>query len=512
MQRRPPEISDYWEIFLRRRWWVIVPTLLVASAVAVVSVNLPRYYRSETMILVDAQKVPTDYVKNSVGGDVNERLQTISQEILSRTRLQRVIDQFSLYKEKTKMSQEDIVELMRKDITLEVVADKREGVQSKALGGFRIGYTGQNPVLVQQVTRQIGSLFIEENLKLRQAQAEGTNQFIEQELDKARVELQEQELKIKGFKSKYMGSLPEQEQANLQMIGQTQQMLQANSDAIGRAQQQKTYLESLSEVSAKKNSPPVKTEQQAHLNAKRAELLVAEQKYQPNHPDLVRLREEVKALEAQAKTLAGTESSDKNDGQPDNLKGQLAALNLEIKSRTQRQTELEARIRGLQGKVDLLPAIELQFAELNRDYLISKDHYQSLLQKKNASSMAADVEHQAQGEQFRVIDPASLPQRPYKPDLIQMNAFGLVLGLALGVGLAAFQEFNDRSMHNDKDIAFYLPIVLLGTMPVVMNSESLRLRTQARRRTWILSSGTAIILIAVGAYLFLHRSAFIISG
>src|SRR3954469_18543565 len=215
MQRRPPEIPDYVQIVQRRKWWILLPAIVVASVMAVVSVNLPRYYKSSTVIGIDAQKVPTEFVHNTISNDVVQRLQTISQEILSRTRLQKIIDQFGLYKDKGHLTQEDVIELMRKDIQIDVVEEKSDR-PSRSLGGFKISYTSTTAQMAQQVTRQLGSLFIEENLKLRQAQAEGTSEFIGQELEKAKKDLEEQESKIKEFKAKYMGALPEQQTANLQ--------------------------------------------------------------------------------------------------------------------------------------------------------------------------------------------------------------------------------------------------------------------------------------------------------
>jgi uncharacterized protein involved in exopolysaccharide biosynthesis len=190
------------------------------------------------------------------------------------------------------------------------------------------------------------------------------------------------------------------------------------------------------------------------------------------------------------------------------FKSQILSLDLELKNRQQRQAELETRIRGLQGKVDILPAIEQQFTELNRDYLAAKDEYRLLQEKKGASSMAADVEREAQGEQFRVVDPASLPTKPYKPDLIQLNAIGLLLGVMIGVGFGAVQELKDKSMHNDKDIAFYLPLTVLGAMPVIMNEDQQQIRSKQRRQRWIISSGTVAVLILLAIYVFMHRNAF----
>src|SRR5436305_3835265 len=187
MQRRAPsDLSDYLDIFFRRWRWIVIPAVLIAVTVSIVSMQLPKFYKSETLILVDPQKVPSDYVKATISGEVTDRLQTISQEILSRTRLQRIIDQFGLYKDQKNLLPEDIVELMRKDITLDIVADPRSR-PGTGVNGFKISYSGSTPALAQEVTRQIASLFIEENLKVREQQAEGTNEFIESELNKART-------------------------------------------------------------------------------------------------------------------------------------------------------------------------------------------------------------------------------------------------------------------------------------------------------------------------------------
>ena len=183
MTRRTPEIKDYWQIFVRRRWWLIVPTVVVFGIVSAVSVNLPRIYKSETVILVDAQTIPKEFVRGSMDSDIGMRLASISQDILSRTSLQKLIDQYGLYKDQTKLSQEDIIEMMRKDIVLEMVEDKTG--DNRPLNGFKISYSGPNPQVVQNVTRQLGSQFIEGNLKFRQKAAEGTSSFLQDELNKS---------------------------------------------------------------------------------------------------------------------------------------------------------------------------------------------------------------------------------------------------------------------------------------------------------------------------------------
>lgn len=507
MTRRPPTtVSDYWAIFLRRRWWVIIPVVIVPCIVFLVGLKLPKIYRSETVILVDPQKVPSDYVKPIVSSDVTDRLQTISQEILSRTRLQNIIDQFGLYKDRKQATQEEVVESMRHDITVDVVSDARLQQERGGVQGIKITYSGQNPLIVQQVTRQIASLFIEENLKVREQQAEGTKQFIESQLEQARVDLSAQEQKIRAFKAKNMGSLPEQEQSNLQVLGQMQTMLQANNDAIVRGEQERTYLESLLEMMSKKNAPTptAKNGLEADLTARRAELVEAEQKYQPNHPDVIRLRHEVAALEAKEKSLEESEPRQDTTNQPDQTKSQLAGITQEIQRRKQQQSDLEAKIRTMQARLETLPTVEQQFADLNRDYQTSQANYQSLLQKKDSSTMATEMERRAQGEQFRVLDPASLPEKPYKPDLRLLNLMGLAGGLGLGIGLCLLQEFSDTSVHCKKDLAFYIPVPVLGALPMIETPESIAVARRRRRNQWVMVSGAAAVFIG-GVALLVYR-------
>jgi succinoglycan biosynthesis transport protein ExoP len=457
------------------------------------------------MIQVNPQKVPEKYVQSTVSTDITDRLQNISQEILSRTRLQKIIDQFGLYRDHPNgMTQEDIIEMMRKDIVVKVEEDGSNPNRQKTSAAFKISYTGKDPALVQQVTRQIASLFIEENLKVREQQAEGTSEFITGELEKARKALQFQEDRIKAFKGRYMGSLPEQQTANLAVLGQMQGMLQANNDAITRLQQQKTYLDSVLEAMDKTKAPSTKSGLQGELDARRAELVAAEQKYTPDHPDVKRLRGEVKALEAKASSLAALEPPT-GANEPGSIKAQLSAVQTELKERNGRQREMENRIRSVQGRIELLPAVEQQFAEIDRDYATSKSNYQSLLEKQNSSSMAAEMERHAKGEQFRILDPAGYPEKPFKPNLLQLNLMGLLGGLGLGVGLALLFEMKDPSLHDEKDLAFQVPVKVLGTMPVIQTPQSVKGERRKRIRDYVIA--TAAVVALVGTYVMLYRAS-----
>jgi polysaccharide chain length determinant protein (PEP-CTERM system associated) len=492
-KRRAAELSDYWDIFLRRRWWIIIPALVIAGGTIAVVSKLPKVYRSQTLILVDPQKVPADFVRPTVTTDVNNRLQIISQEILSRTHLQRIIDELGLYRNEAaldrmsalllhrgKRTQEEIVDAMRKDITVETIADEES--RNHTLGAFKITYQGQDPALVQQVTRELAALFIEENVKVREEQAEGTIHFIDDELEKARVSLDDQERRLKDFKSLHMGSLPEQETANLQLLGQLQTALQVNGDALGRAQAQKIYEESLLSAVTAREAEASQPLAQSELDLRREELKQAESRYTPLHPEVVQLREEIAELEqwtppsGQAAATAKPAPPSK-DLAPEQIRGQVAALDEEIKRRTQQQAEVENRIRQMQTKVEALPAVEQQMLELDRDYQISKLNYASLVEKKNASAMAAEMERRAEGEQFRVLDPANYPEKPFKPDVAQLSILGVLGGILGGCALGLLIEFQDKSIRNPDDATFYLTLPALATFPLlnhrpIKNSKS----------------------------------------
>jgi uncharacterized protein involved in exopolysaccharide biosynthesis len=329
---------------------------------------------------------------------------------------------------------------------------------------------------------------------VKEVQAEGTNEFVENELKRAAEGLREQEEKMKQFKSQYMGALPEQQQANMAIIGQLQGMLQANNDALNRAQQNRAYLESFAESIT---DPVTLTTTSAQIEAKKSELLAAEQKYKPEHPDVMRIKRELNALEEQARN--NVESG--KDTRQSQVRSRVAAIDEEIKERTKRGNQIEAKIRSMQGRIETLPMVEQQFAELNRDYEVQKANYQQLLQKRNTSSMAVQVERDAKGQQLRILDPASLPEKPARPNMAQINLIGLMLGAVIGGGISFLKEIKDRSLHSDKDVQFYIAAPVLGCMPQIVTEQSLSEMRQKKLRRWAVSGAAATFMLVVIGFL-----------
>lgn len=510
MKRTPSTFEDYLEIAGRRVWWLVLPMVLISLAVFFGSLWLPRSYRSEATVLIEPQKVPSNYVQTTISADVTDRLQAIRQEILSRARLRKIIAEFNLYNSLPgQLPTDEVVELMRKDILVEVVTNQINPAEhAKSVAAFKISYSGSNPLLVQKVTRDLASLFIEENLKDREQESEGTTNFLDDQLEKLRQSLQEQEKRVQAFKSAHAGELPEQQMPSLQMLGQLQSVVQANSDAITRAQQQRSYMASVLESMKMISTPQsMKSSLQLQYDNKNTELLGAEQKYKPSHPDILRLKAEINALKAEVD--AERSKNVANDGHsrqatPDQIQVEIDGLDKEILKRTARQAQLEKQIQQLQVRMSALPQVEQQLAELSRDYDTSRTSYQALLAKRNNSSVAAEMERRAQGEQFRILDPASYPTKPSKPNLLQIDILGILVGILAGAGLAMLVEMSDGALHSERDLTYSTSIPVLASLPYILDEDEKR---RASRKRWLIAAGTCLSLCVTVLLVYFQRSA-----
>jgi polysaccharide biosynthesis transport protein len=470
-RKMPATAAEYIGMLQRRKWWIICSVFAISGVIACVSLLLPKNYRSETLILVEPQKIPEDYVRATVTSDATDRLQTISEEIMSRTRLEKIIHDLNLYPDLAgKKSRDEIVAIMRKDITVDVITDTRP--EKHSVGAFKIAYVAPTPLVARRVTQEIADLYIEENLHVRQQQALGTSQFIDNEMVKARVALEQQEEKIRQFNAEHLGALPEQEQSNLQLISQYQSQAQANSEAIDRANQQRVYLQSMLSMNGSgkgQGSSVVISSAQTELQKKHQELAEARQRYTDSHPDVIRLKNEVAALDLAANNQPQGPVMDASAGSENtrDFPSQLAAIQQVIQSRSDKESSLEARIRSLQGRIATQPEVQSQFADLSRDYQAMQKNYQLLEEKSQASGMATQLENHNESEQFRIIDAADLPSKPHSPNLIIINAAGLLVSLMTGVLLALFSEMRDPTIHDSDELGRYLAIPLMAAIPTI---------------------------------------------
>jgi polysaccharide biosynthesis transport protein len=523
--------DHYVGICRRRRWWVILPVFVVWGAVWAVSWFLPVAYKSETLILVEKQQVPQQYVVSNVVSDLQGRLQTMTQQILSRSRLARIIDEFQLYRDvKSRSNLDELVDNMRKDITIEPVQTPGRPGQMQELNSFKISYSSSDPRLAQQVTGRLTSLFIDENLKTREQQSENTTSFLEAQLAEAGKALNEQEQRIRDFKSKNLGALPDQLGSNMNILNGLQTRLQSEMQALSQSKQQSPYLETLlgqyrSIREAQKQGStdadvPAALDQE--LTRLKAQLTDVHSHYTERHPDYRKLKEQIAEVEkmkqqmtsdlqaAAAQSQADSKTK-KADARPTSLaemkemspmvqvEGQVRANEFEIQTRQKMIDELEAQIQQYQTRLNEAPVRDQQLSDLTRDYEQSKTNYGSLLAKRNQSELATSLEKRQQGEQFLVVDPPSFPFKPYKPDRLLVSLGGLLVGVLVGITAAGFAEVSDGRVFDESDLQDLVRAPILTEIPALPTALE---TVQARRRVrfeWV--SVAAIIFLTAGGLL-----------
>jgi polysaccharide chain length determinant protein (PEP-CTERM system associated) len=500
---KPFDIHAYIEIALRRKWYIIIPVVLSMLLSFGVYKLLPKVYKATTLILVQPQRVPEAYVRPTITDPMTSRLNTIGQEILSRTRLEKVIQEFNLYPElQNKTPMEDIIDRMRKAIEVKVqnsLRDERlnERINERITNSFSISYQGKEPRTVMMVANKLASLFIEENLKVRESQAEGTSEFLIKEVQNMEDQLKKKEQQIQYFKERNIGQLPQQQDANLRILERLQQQLQTTNQNLRAIEDRSVLLQNQISYLRKGDSLQITRGSQrnlgsedlgsgqlsedpliAQLNVLKRELSSAQSKYTESHPDVIDLRKKIASLERriEAKIKAGQEgvvedrlSASISDPATKRLltqyTDQLNEAQLEAKRYKEEIKNLKEQLALFQKRIEETPRREQELVLLTRDYELLKTNYQSLLDKKIQAQMAENLERKQQGEQFKILDPARLPEKPFKPDRNRILLMGAIFGIMAGLGLTWFRESMDQSFHTVPEVEQYLGIAVIAVIP-----------------------------------------------
>ncbi len=507
-EQKPFNIHDYLEMGLRRKWYIVIPLVLCVLVSFGVYKHLPKVYKATTLILVQPQRVPESYVRATITDSVAGRLSTIGQEILSRTRLEKVIQEFNLYSEvRNDVPMEGIVEMMRHAVEVKVqVSPQNERTQNS----FSISFEGKDPKTVMMVTNKLASLFIEENLRVRESQAEGTAEFLSKELMEMEDRLKQKEYAMRNFKERSMGQLPQQLDANLRILERLQQQLQTTSENMRAAEDRSMLLQN--QIEQLRTRGQFSMSQRPHgdtgtgtegigrqgipedplineLNNLKRELASAQSKYKESHPDVIDLKKKIANLELKVKKLferqeaerTGTERNGQEGVGEESLSSftldpntarlvaqyreQYDSAVLEAKRAKEEAKNLKEQISIYQKRIEDTPRREQEIALLTRDYDLLKTNYQSLMGKKMEAQMAENLERKQQGEQFKILDPARVPVKPVKPDRNKILLMGGGIGLVAGLGLAWFRESMDQSFHAVSDLEDYLGIPVIATIP-----------------------------------------------
>ncbi len=499
----------YIRIAIRRRWWIMVPFVLGWAAVLAASWIIPPKYKSESLILVEQQRVSTDYVTPNVTLDLSARINSLTEQIMSRTRLLAIADKFNLYSGNKVADQDAIVDKLRKDISIDL--EKSRTSRPDQLTAFRLSYVSSSPQLANQVTQELTSLFIDTSMKHSADVSQQTTDFLQRQLEIARKDLDEQERKLREFKSQYLGELPEQLQSNVQILSGLQGRLQGATDTLNRAEQQRVYLESLqtqyraaARQASGTNTPVTAASVDKQLEQLHQQLSEAQAKYTDKHPDVIRLKGEIAAAEAMKakidKELAQPEAATKKPSPSElqaqaplmQIESQLKANEIEIANDKAEIKSITNQIGQYQGRLNLTPMREQQLAGIIRDHDQSQKNYDELLKKYQQSGLATSLQSEQQGEQFKLIDPPSVPARPYFPDRSKMALAGLGVGLALGIVVAGLVEFSDLHIYTDGQVK-----EIVGATMMIVGVPSLWTPGEVRlnRRSGWAQAGIAIVLL-----------------
>jgi polysaccharide chain length determinant protein (PEP-CTERM system associated) len=477
--------DEYIEILRRRIWLVVIPFVLIVAGACIYAVFAPRQYKASTLVLVSPQRVPEAFVQATVTSKVEERLQSIAQEVMSRTRLEQVITEFRLYEDERKsLSREEVVALMQKNIQVSLPTKKEEK------GYFTISYIGADPNVVTTVANRLSSLFIEENLKLREQQAVGTTEFLATELTQSKARLDQLETAVTQYKRRFMGQLPEQRDTNLKLLEQLQNQYQRVGESLRAAQDRKLFIQKqLTDLELPIGSPspvPVKEGQPSlgktssmqkkmasspavigvggSYESQRESLVRALEdlrtKYTENHPDVIATKKMLADLETKKNTYGA-----RIDPRYRELNNQLMMTDMAIKRLEEEERNMAAQMGKYRARIEQTPEREQDMASLMREHNSTKESYERLLKKSQDAQQAENLEKRQKGEQFRVIDPARVPEKPFSPDVPKILLISLLAGLGCGVGLAFVREQMDRSFHDAGDVEIALGLKVLATIP-----------------------------------------------
>ena len=512
-KRYSPE--DFLEIAWRRRWFIVPPFVLIALGTFLWVHTLPDRFKSTALVLVVSPQVPENYVKSTITETLKRRLDSMNQEIQSRTRLESLIREFNLYPELRQHAlMDEVVERMRHDMNLNVAkAGRRQDP-----GHFEVSFESDNPKTSAAIANRLATQFVTMNTESRAVQVDSTAQFIDRQLTQARLQLQQHEQRLAAFRTSNSGRLPSDTGANLQMMKGSQDEIQSVVASINQDRERQLVIERTIAEEAALPAPARHTKGEGEgsdqsaaeqLATAEANLIALKLKFTEEHPDVRSLKRRIEELkkEAAAEALqqpvsggppiaAGTTSNDiARQRRIAALRTEHESLERKMATKRDRITQLEKAINDQRAKVAGAPALETQLTQLTRDYDSLRETYSQLLARKQQADIAADLEERQVGQVFRIIETAVPGDRPTSPDRVRLNIIGALTGLGIGLALAGLMEYRDRSLRTEDDVVVALSLPVLALVPTMITAVERRRRKKVR--VLFASSGLAMALVCV---------------
>jgi succinoglycan biosynthesis transport protein ExoP len=567
MPHETEDISHYLTVLKSKKNYFVIPTVVVLVVTILVAGLLPSIYESSSTILIEEQQIPPEFVKSTVTGFADQRIQSLTQQILSRVKLWEIIQQFNLYPDlREKLTREEIIEKMRDNIKLDTISaqvapdqrKRRSSNQPEVTIAFSIAYRGRDPGTVQKVSGTLASLYLEQNLKTREAQAQSTTQFLEAELKELQERIKVLGDKITAFKERYVGLLPEQQEFNRQQAARLEIDLKQLDAAIRSANDRKIYIEgqlatvkpdtpligatgervmapadrlkalevAMADLQSKfsDDHPDVRkvrreiaelkkmvgqtggsaSIRRQKLTQLKAELAEKQGKYSDQHPEIKKLKKEIARLEQTPATVRPRRAV----AEPENpayisLTTQIKGAETEIASLRSQQAALREKLQMYRKRLEEAPKVEQEYLALTRDYQNATLKHQEVMNKILEARIAEGMEERQKGEKFTLIDPASLPEKPVSPKRWLILLAGVIMSLGAGVGTVALADHLDHSVKSAAELARLTGLPVLGSIIRIQTSEDILRAHHKRKLIWVVTGVSLVVALALFHFFYL---------
>ena len=523
------DMRDFSKLFLRRKWAIVFTVLSILFVASVYCVVSPELYKSYITILVIPQSVPQDYVRSAVTFQVDQQMATFRQQVMSRTTLTKVMDELHLFeKERTKLSSEELVEKMRKRIEIVLLQGRGRGAM------FSLSFLHDKPEEAMRGAARLASLFIDENLNTREQLAVGTSEFLESQMRDTKARLEVMEKRVKDYKTRYMGELPQQLDTNLRMLTRLEDRLKSVETGIRSAEERKAprgaqfnLVGRTASTGSNGNGNPVmgfpydpSRSLEEELAEKKAKLAALTVRYTEMVPEVWRAKQDVAEIEGRieeerrsaAALAAASKKADHKAPEAglssagvdeiQNPRSQLKAVMMEIASLKKEKEEIQKSITDVERKISQSPMREQEMISLIRDYENQKLSYDDLLRKKLQADVSQNLEKHQKGTQFQILDPANLPEEPFQPNRIKVMSVSLLLALFLGFGGAIAGEAMDLRLRSVRDFRHLYKVPILGTIPVFQDQQ---LKRELALRRLAVLGGLCAFTMALSVFLLVYR-------
>ncbi len=559
MEEQTRGLQDYLGILRRRKKQILTVAGILLLISVIVALSLPPSYRSTATILIEEQEIPTDLVRSTINGYADQRVQVITQQVMTRANMMQIIEKYDLYaKQRKHDTSEEVLKRMSNDIHFNLISadvvDRRSGAKTVATIAFTLAYDGETPDKAQKVDSELTTLYLNQNLKTRQEQSAETSTFLTAVANQLSAHISDIEAKLAAFKAKNVGRLPELATLNLQMRDRTDTQIMNADQQINALVQNQYYLEgqlaqlnpntpmisssgerilgpsdqlktleaqyaSMSgayapdypdvvkmrkEIAALKKvtgNSNASDEQAKQLTGMYARLAVLREKYSDDYPDVVTLKKSIAALEkAQQKSAASGVAP--TIQKPENpayitLQSQLESTRAQLKSLRANREQLKSQMESYETDIAQAPQVEREYLDLNRDHENSLKSYQDIKAKQLDARVSQEMEKDSKGERFSLIDPPDLPQKPHSPNRPAILFLGLILSLGGGLGYAGIRESMDSSVKSARGLAGLLSAPLLSVIPYMENVAD------RRKKSLFRLSLVVMVLVAIVVALLL---------